>query len=378
MKVLHVTETARGGCGTYLSEMLPQQVEAMGAAQLRCIAPQQHMDQLSRVPQNLLIPFDRPSRRRGLLPLALAVRRSVQEWQPDLIHAHSTFAGAIVRTLSLVTKMPPVVYCPHGWVFDVPLPGPVGTLTRWTERWLSRRCERVIAISEAERQLALNAGIAQERITVVRNGVGRSVTDRRAAWDDTRLKLLFVGRLDHQKGADTLLEATASLGEQVCVRIVGERVHAHDGKSAQAPPHVEFTGWLSLEDVSAQINACDAVVMPSRWEGFGLVAVEAMRAAKPVIASAVGGLREIVLDPDTGHLVPPDNPAALRDVLVSLDREQLRQQGMAGRERFLSNYTSERTHEALMHLYAEVLGRPAPSSAQPPLAGQTSQPGRQA
>lgn len=357
MKILHVVETARGGCGSYLNEILPQQQALLGPAQLRCLAPRQHLDQLDRLPPELLRDFDRPSRARGLPQLARALRRTVRDWQPDLIHAHSTFAGAITRTLSLLQPLPPIVYCPHGWVFDVPLPAPLGQFARLTERWLAGRSARIVAISQAERQLALQAGIPDERLTVVRNGVARDVDAAAADWPDTRLRLLFVGRLDRQKGADTLLEAVAPLQRSVCLRIVGERVHA-GGRPLPTLPHVSYTGWLTQAQVAAQIAACDAVVMPSRWEGFGLVAVEAMRAAKPVLASAVGGLQEIVLDRQTGQLFPPDQPLTLRRLLAGLDREQLRQQGLAGRERFLQHYTSQRTHEELMRLYAEVLGRP--------------------
>lgn len=377
MKILHVAETSRGGCGTYLNEMLPQQLAALGEARLRCIAPRQHLDQLDRLPAALLHGFDRPSRARGLPQLAASVRRLVREWQPDLIHAHSTFAGAVVRTLSLVTPMPPVIYCPHGWVFDVPLPGPVSRLVRLTERWLSGRCARIVAISQAERLQALACGIPDERIVVVRNGVAAEASTDVAAWDDRRLRLLFVGRLDRQKGADTLIDAIAPLQRSLCLRIVGERVHGGREHALPSLPHVSYTGWLSLEQVAAQINACDAVVMPSRWEGFGLVAVEAMRAAKPVLASEVGGLREIVQDPQTGRFFPPDNPLALRRLLASLDRDQLRRQGLAGRERFLQHYTSRRTHEELMRLYAEVLGRPAGAPLVAP-AGVAVPPGGQA
>lgn len=378
MKILHVAETSRGGCGTYLNEMLPQQIEALGEARLRCIAPRQHLDQLSRLPETLLHPFERPSRMRGLPQLANAVSRSVRDWQPDLIHAHSTFAGAVVRTLSLTMPMPPVVYCPHGWVFDVPLPGPLGRIARLTERWLSRRCARIIAISQAERLQGLACGIDDERIVVVRNGVAATAPEHVAAWNDARLRLLFVGRLDRQKGADTLLEAVAPLQRSVCLRVVGERVHGGREQALPSLPHVSYTGWLNQEQVAAQINACDAVVMPSRWEGFGLVAVEAMRAAKPVLASEVGGLREIVQDPHTGRLFPPDDPLALRRLLGNLDRDQLRRQGEAGRERFLQHYTSRRTHEELMRVYADVLGRPVDVAESMPIKRIAVPPGRQA
>jgi glycosyltransferase involved in cell wall biosynthesis len=121
--------------------------------------------------------------------------------------------------------------------------------------------------------------------------------------------------------------------------------------------HIEFLGWMDSAGVAAQINACDVVVMPSRWEGFGLVAVEAMRAGKAVWASAVGGLREVVEDGVTGRLFPVGDVAALRALLAQAERATLQRMGEAGRRRFLAHYTSDRTHARLLHLYAEVLQR---------------------
>ncbi len=121
--------------------------------------------------------------------------------------------------------------------------------------------------------------------------------------------------------------------------------------------HVEFLGWLGHAGVAAQLNAADVVVMPSRWEGFGLVAIEAMRAGKPVVASAVGGLIEIVVDGVTGRLVPAGDAGALGAALSAFDRNGLSQMGDAGRVRFLQHYTSDKTNADLLRLYAEVVHR---------------------
>lgn len=374
MKILHVAESVQGGCGTYLNEMLPLQSASLGSAQVRCIAPRQHLAQLHRLEPGQLLPFERPGRAQGLPGLARAVWQAVRDWQPDLVHAHSTFAGAVVRGLSLLRPMPPVVYCPHGWVFDVELPAAARGLTKLAERWMSHRCARIVAISEHELQQGLEAGIRARRMALVRNGVSPLLTDEVAPWPDDRLRLLFVGRLDRQKGADILLQAVAPLQAQVCVRIVGERVHAGTGARLPQMAHVGYTGWLSQQQVAAQINACDAVVMPSRWEGFGLVAVEAMRAGKPVLASAVGGLREIVVDGLTGHLFPPDDAPALGSLLAGLDRPRLQRMGADGLDRFLAHYTSGRTHDGLLQLYASVLGPSAVQRVQHTVPAAGAQP----
>jgi glycosyltransferase involved in cell wall biosynthesis len=358
MKVLHVAESIKGGCGTYLNEIVPLQVRALGEHRVRCLVPREHAAQLPHVDPALVRTFDRPGRLGGLPRLARDIDRLVRAWQPDLIHAHSTFAGALVRALSVLRRLPPIVYCPHGWVFDVEQPRAARWATEWAERLMAPRSARIVAISEAERRRGEAAGIAPRRLVVVPNGIHAEAPAASAPWDTPRLRVLFVGRLDRQKGVDVLVEAAQPLGERVSVRIVGDAVVAgkrmHPGTDAGP---IEYLGWQDAAGVAAQINACDVVVMPSRWEGFGLVAVEAMRAGKAVWASAVGGLLEVVEDGVTGRLFPVGDVAALRALLAQAERTTLQRMGEAGRQRFLAHYTSDRTHAGLLRLYAEVLQR---------------------
>ena len=123
------------------------------------------------------------------------------------------------------------------------------------------------------------------------------------------------------------------------------------------PDNVELLGWKSPEEIAGFMNACDVVVMPSRWEGFGLVAVEAMRARKPVIASAVGGLRSIVRHGQTGFLVPAGDSDALAQTIVARDRAGWREMGLAGYMRFLSRYQSDRMNGDIVDLYDQITGK---------------------
>lgn len=358
MKVLHLAESIRGGCGTYLNEIVPHQLRTLGPNQVRCLVPAQHASQLEGFPPEVVSTFDRPGRLQGLKAFAPAAAAIVREWRPDLIHAHSTFAGAIARLRSRVRPMPPIVYCPHGWVFDVPRSNIARSVTRLAERAMSPWAARIVAISEAEARDGRLAGIRPERIVVVNNGVAADVSDEKAPWDDARRKVLFVGRLDRQKGIDVLLEAVHGRERTLSVRIVGDQVVSADGAQDDGRaglPHVEFLGWADKAAVARHINACDVVVMPSRWEGFGLVAIEAMRAGKAVVASAVGGLVEIVVEGETGRLVEPEDPVALARALLLDDPERLAAMGVAGRERFLRYFTSDRMNAELLQIYAGVL-----------------------
>jgi glycosyltransferase involved in cell wall biosynthesis len=356
-RILHIAESTLGGCGTYLNELVPLQIASLGARQVRCIVPAPHRRQLRDVPNACVDVFERAGRLAGLPRLAAATLRAVRTWKPDVVHAHSTFAGAIVRLLGLVVPMPPVVYCAHGWVFEVFRKPWQRSLTQRIERLLARRSAAIVAISDGERRQGVEAGIPADKLVVVHNGVARDSDAHSAEWDDARVRVLFVGRLDRQKGADILVEAVRGLADHVDVRLVGQAVVGDTQSQAWAnlPPHVRCLGWLDRPDVASQMRAADVVVMPSRWEGFGLVAIEAMRAGKAVIASDVGGLPEVVVDGATGRLFPSEDATALEAILRECSRPQLADWGRAGRARFVAHFTSDRMAAGLRRVYRSVL-----------------------
>lgn len=359
MRILHVVESSRGGCGTYLNEILPFQVRDFSAANIRLIAPDRHLAQFEDVlPFDIIRPFRRPTRAVGLAFLVVKLLATVWAFRPTIIHAHSTFAGAAVRLLAIVLwRNMIVIYCPHGWVFDTARSSVARRAMQATERFLSRWCAAIVCISQSEKMAGEHSGIMLRKLVVIENGLQISPsTSSAAAWQDGRLKVLFVGRLDRQKGVDVLIEAVQPLEKRVSTRVVGESVLA-GGLLRRNSEGVEFLGWLDRTAVASQMAACDVVVVPSRWEGFGLVAIEAMRVGKPVVASAVGGLPEIIVDGLTGKLVPPEDSAALREVLQQLDPAACARMGAAGRERFLELYSIDRTHARLKRLYQAVTER---------------------
>jgi glycosyltransferase involved in cell wall biosynthesis len=355
MKVLHVAETIWGGCGTYLNELVPLQIHSLGAENVRVIVPNEHRAMLTSMPAEVVRTFLRPNRAVGLRYLVPRIVDNIHEFRPDVIHAHSTFAGATVRLLSLLLSgMPNIVYCPHGWVFDTARGSVSRTLMRVAERLQASRCAAIVAVSSAEKAAGEAAGIRPEKLVLIPNGLRATVQDHQpATWQDERIKALFVGRLDRQKGVDVLLEAVRDLQDSVSVRIVGASV-VGSGSQSDSADNVQFLGWLNQEAVAAQLNACDLLVMPSRWEGCPLAAIEAMRAGKPVVASAVGGLTEMILDGVTGRLVPKEDTAALAAALAAQSKTTLEKMGRAARERFLASYSIEKVHDSLLRLYARV------------------------
>lgn len=357
MKILHVFETLPGGPATYFNEIAPNQIKMLGADNVRALVPENHIRFLRDIPHSCVATFVRQRRLTVLPGLARAVWNEVRAFQPDIIHAHSTLAGAVVRLLSLLPgKFPSIVYCPHGWAFDMETPGYLRHPVRWAERVLSPLAKVIVAISGHEFQQGIEAGIPAARMQVIENGIS---TDMPIAtpveWSDARTRVLFIGRLDRQKGVDILLKAAASLKDKAVFRVIGTHVTTKNDLTTSMPPNVELLGWKSAEDIAGYLAVCDVVAMPSRWEGFGLVALEAMRSRKPVIASAVGGLQTVVSHGETGVLFPTGDDAALAAAILSRDKNEWAQMGEAGHVRFLDRYRSERTNRELMQLYRHIM-----------------------
>jgi glycosyltransferase involved in cell wall biosynthesis len=298
---------------------------------------------------------DGPDRIRNAFLLAWATASLVRRHKPRVVHVHSTFAGAGVRPmLALMGVTAQVIYCPHGWAWDRAMSVSARKLTQAFERVMAHLCDKIVCISDHERQSAVEAGLAPRRLAVVLNGVAEKAPvplGNVPAWPVGQKRLLFVGRFDRQKGVDVLCGALARMQGQAHGVLVGGSVLA-DGPSFTLPDNAESIGWVDPSRIEALLQSADVLVMPSRWEGFGLIAAEAMRAGVAVLASRVGGLPEVVVDGETGVLVEPDDVDALVEAVASRSVEQWHAMGAQGKVRFEKLFTMERVHHQLSEVYA--------------------------
>ncbi|MDD2325481.1 MAG: glycosyltransferase [Alphaproteobacteria bacterium] len=359
MKVLHVGESVMGGVGTYINELASLQVSLYGAKNVQILVPYEHRHHISNPALKHIFTFSRPNRKFGLLYLVVEFVKILRTFKPDIVHAQSTIAGFVVRPLCLFWRIP-VVYCPHGWATDMEQGAFKKKAITHVERVLSHITARIVAISDYEREQGIKLGIPAHKLVTVYNGIAQVPPPHDPApWQDERLKILFVGRLDRQKGIDIFLDAIAPLQDTVCARVIGGAVTGGLTVDFKPFPHVEALGWQTPAQIAAQMAAGDVVVMPSRWEGFGLVAVEAMRLSKPVIASNVGGLPEIIQHCKTGYLFPKENVGALTAMLKQVERQKLQELGVAGYKRFLAYFIADRMAKNIYKLYGEIVGTPS-------------------
>ena len=229
--------------------------------------------------------------------MAWATASELRRCRFDGAHAHWWLPGGLACALA----RRPFVVTLHG--SDVAIAGRLRPLARW----VLSRAAAVVAVSPA---------LAEEAMAVTgipTIGVAPMPVPPFDVGSAPRHGLLAVGRLAPEKGFDVLVEAMKLTGDDVTLDLIGDGPLAPDLR-AQAGPRVRFLGALTRAEYLERLGRAVALVVPSRREGLGLVAVEAVLAGTPVIASDVGGLPS-VLAGDGGVLVPPEDPGALATAL---------------------------------------------------------------
>lgn len=360
MKILHVAQKLPGGPASYLGEILPYQQALFGAGNVLVSGSEAELYHVADFPVADFRPFRSSSRRpRHLLNFMAEVMAVIRRDRPDMVHLHSSFSGVLRYPISRLPDSirPAVVYCPHGWAFNIATNRLRRRFYALVERVLAQKADATIVISRFEHETGIARGLPTDNVHVVRNGIAETlppIVPLRVPFDPAKINLLFIGRLDRQKGFDVLREAMKRItGVPVHLHMLGANVVDADGAGVGDLDNLTMHGWKARPEVFGFIEASDAIVMPSRWEGFGLAAIEAMRQGKPVIASQVDALPEVI--GDAGLFVPPANPAALAQTLTVLDRSMLARLGDKARARFLANFTADRLNRELFDVYRAAL-----------------------
>lgn len=235
----------------------------------------------------------------------------------------------------------------------------------WHTRYLyNRKVDAVVAISKSVAAALLEGGVSGEKIRVIPSGIDPEPFRR--AWGSGMSGPPVVGTvavLEERKGHRFLLEAAALLkrrGLKLRYRLAGEGSEEKRiqrlARELGLDGDVELLGFVS--DIPGFLSTIDIFALPSLHEGLGVSALEAMAAAKPVIATRVGGLQELVEDQVSGILVPPKNAEALADSIARLvsEPELARAMGLRGLERVRQEFTLEQMARRNEELYYELLG----------------------
>ena len=305
------------------------------------------------------------------LSIGLAMARDAVD--ADVAHAHTWYAdmaGVWIRTLHRI----PLIVTLHSmeplrpWKADQLGSGYL--LSTWIEKTAVETADRVIAVSAQMREDILrHFRVSSERVVVIHNGIDPDRferTDRADALARYGVKppyVLFVGRITDQKGIFHLLEAAPLLppGVQVVLCASAPDTPEIEERLRRAVPQHPNVRWINamvpVDDVVELYSHAAVFVCPSVYEPFGLINLEAMACETPVVASAVGGILEVVEDGVTGVLVPPGRPGELADALrrVLADPAMARAMGHAGRRRVEERFSWASVAERTERVYADAI-----------------------
>jgi glycosyltransferase involved in cell wall biosynthesis len=290
----------------------------------------------------------------------------IDDLRPDIIHAHSSKAGALARLARLAHPRTTVLYTPHGYSF-------AGHFTRAAERQVYRAVERglaplasrVVCVCEAEARLARAVG-PSDRVRVVHNGIAPA---HDGAPDPYIADLASGGpvigtiaRLRPGKGLETLIDAAPHVlarHPDAKIAIVGDGPHLgalRAQATALGVAHaVHFTG--ACTDPLAALRSMRIFALPSWAEAFPYVVLEAMSLGRPIVASDVGGIGEALSADESGVIVPARDSGALGGALVALldDEERAHGLGQAALERVSSLFSLEAMIDGLASVYDEIV-----------------------
>ncbi len=295
------------------------------------------------------------SMRRAPSPLrdfgaAIRLRRLIRQFKPNVIHLHSTKAGLVGRVAAIGTNVC-VVYTPHCFAFE--MESRLRPLYRLAERLLAPLTDELIAVCESEAQAARGIGYLDRKIHVVYNGIAPSPTPPTAE----REGIAFIGRNSRQKGIDTLLDAWLMLRQVIPEASLTVMSDLDDEtRKAFTDAGAVVRDFGTAEEAVALLADSAILAMPSRWEAFPYLMLEAMSCGLAVVAADVGGVGECVRDRENGLLVAPGDARelamALQELLVS---DTLRQRLASAAPAAVAKFGLARMIDHTVAIYRELV-----------------------
>lgn len=290
----------------------------------------------------------------------------------DVVHSH-TWYGAMAGYMSKVLYDIPYVATVHSleplrpWKQEQL--GRSYFLTSWIEKVALENADRIVAVStHSRREILEHFNVDPKRVVVIHNGINLDVWRRVEAGNTLKAfdiqgdYILFVGRTTHQKGMVHLIDAMKYVDpgvRLVCCTSAPDtpEIEEEIARRVKAEPRVSWINTLLREDQYIELYSNATVfACPSVYEPFGIINLEAMACERPVVASAVGGIQEVVVPEVTGLMVPPANPHALAEALnrVLRDRAMAKKMGLAGRRRVEEHFSWHSIADKTYAMYREL------------------------
>jgi exopolysaccharide biosynthesis polyprenyl glycosylphosphotransferase len=298
------------------------------------------------------------------------LRKIMVEGKYDIVHTHSSVAGVVGRLAALAAGIPVIIHHVHGWGFHDSMPGWTRKLYLTLERFCAKFTDRIVTVSEPDIQKGLMQDIGtKDKFTLINNGIDlekfRQDIDVQQMRSDLGLdpecKLVgMVGRLDEQKNPLDLIKAAA-----IVTRSYSKVQFLIVGDGSLRPECEQLINELDLKDkffllgfrndVPRILPILTITAMSSLWEGLPLAFLESMSAGKPIVANDIDGASDVVVNGETGFLVPPHQPQAMAERILTLltDEALCNQMGQVAQQRS-DHYSLPKMFGKVESLYREL------------------------
>lgn len=266
------------------------------------------------------------------------LKKLIAKVKPDLVHLHSSKAGVLGKLASYVNKVP-VIYNAHGWSFSMDVSNFKKYIYILIERFTSKFCDVIVNISNYEYMLAKQYKIAPDnKMITIHNGIDTNKFDsynihlkedilKELGIPNNALIIGMIARISEQKDPVKFV----NIAQRICESIDNAYfVLVGDGEQRdkieniiseyKLNDRIKITGWVN--DVNKYLSIFDIAILTSRWEGFGLVIAEYMAASKPVVASNIGGIPELIVDKYNGDLINLDDIDGFVQSILKLSKDE--------------------------------------------------------
>lgn len=299
----------------------------------------------------------------------------IDTWKPDVVHTHSAKAGLIGRDAAWTSRVPCVIHSVHG----APFHPYQNRVSRWffiqCERWAAKRCHHMISVANAMTDLMVSAGVAERsKFTTVSSGMDvepfvhanehRDRIRSELGFKDSDIVFGKIARLFHLKGHTYVIQAAKQAcksNPNVKFLFVGDGILRESFEQQIAANGLSdrfvFVGLVPPDHVPRYIGAMDVLIHTSLREGLARALPQALIAGKPAISYDIDGAREVILQDETGLLLPPMEVNGLANAILKLasDSDLRSKLGKRGAELFTEQFRHEHMTDVVRRIYANVL-----------------------
>lgn len=334
-KIVHIAQSA-GGVAEYLYMFL-KNFKNNDYENILIISQdyEEQLDRFKPYTTNIyIVPMIREVKLKEDLKSVVKIRKLLKQIKPDIVYLHSSKAGAIGRIALAFNFKTKILYNAHGWYFNAQISNKKKKIFALIEKVLAIKTDKIINISKNEYKSALRNKIASpKKMCIIENGIDftkfensdkyREEIRKRYNINDNEIVIGVVGRLTEQKDPMTSIKAFKLVQEQnknVEFMFIGSGEMENDVLEYARQNNIEdkiiITGWV--HNVEKYIPALDIAILPSKWEGFGLVLIEYMACNKPIIATKTGGITDIIKNEKNGYLIEIENEKQLANSIEKL------------------------------------------------------------